>query len=169
MSGASGELQCLAVARTPCRRHLNGKFSVEVSSRYGVCGEHRLRRTMEYDFSTLAPGFGTYVHDIVGVEHHVLVMLHHDDGVLRVAQFFQRVDKACVVALVQSDARFVEYVKHVHKFRTQLCGEAYALAFPAGECGGVAVEGEVTQTYIHKKPQAAADLLEYLVPDGLLA
>ena len=65
---------------------------------------------MEYDLAALATGAGTDVDDIVGVEHYVLVMLHHDDGVRCVAQALERAYQAVVVALMKSDAGLVEDV-----------------------------------------------------------
>ena len=40
-------------------------------------------------------------------------MLDDDDGVAQVAELFQRLDEALVVALVQADAWLVEDVEHV--------------------------------------------------------
>ena len=48
-------------------------------------------------------------------------------------QAFERVEQLAVVALVQTDARLVEDVKHAHQRRADLRGETDALIFAAGK------------------------------------
>ena len=67
---------------------------------------------MEYHFAAVDACAGTDVDDMVGGEHGVLVMFDNDDAVADVAQFLEGVDKFPVVALVQSDAGFVEDIKN---------------------------------------------------------
>ena len=68
---------------------------------------------LEDHLATLATGTRTDVDDVVGMEHHVAVVLDDNDGVAQIAQLLQRTDEAVVVALVQSDAGLVEDVEHV--------------------------------------------------------
>ena len=89
-------------------------------------------------------------------------MLHDDDRVALIPQSLERGDKALVVALVQSDARFVEYVEHIHQACANLCGKAYALTLTAREAHAAAREREVVEPHIEQELQAAAYLLQYL-------
>ena len=57
----------------------------------------------------------SYVHNIIGGAHCVLVMLHHNNGVSKVAQPFKGGYKPVVIPLVKPYARFIEYIKHPHK------------------------------------------------------
>ena len=54
--------------------------------------------------------FGTYIHDIIGGAHGILVVLHHDERIAQIAQMHERIQKFFVVPLMQSDARLVENI-----------------------------------------------------------
>ena len=81
-------------------------------------------------------------------------MLHDDDRVARVAQLFEGVDEADVVALVEADAGLVKDVEHVDEATTDLRSQADALAFAAGEGGRGAVEGEVVEADFEDEVEA---------------
>ncbi len=63
----------------------------------------------------------------------------------RSRSLIEGLDQAHVVALMEADGGLVENVEHAAQARADLCGEADALAFAAGERGGVAIEREVVQ------------------------
>ena len=86
-------------------------------------------------------------------------MLDHDDGVAEVAQVLQRGDKPLVVALMQADRGFVQDIKHAHKPRADLRGEANTLALAARERTRRTRQRQVAQPYVHQEAQALADLL----------
>ena len=88
---------------------------------------------------------GTEIEHVVGVADGVFVVLDDQHGVAQVAQFFQRLDEAVVVALMQADGGLVENVEHAAQPRADLRGQPDALALAAGERGGVAVEREVVE------------------------
>ena len=60
--------------------------------------------------STVPPSSWTNVNDIVAFQHHVFVVFHHNDAVSAVAQVFQRLNEFLIVALMQTNARFVKNV-----------------------------------------------------------
>ena len=72
---------------------------------------------------------GPHVDDVVGGEHGLLVVLHHDDRVAQVAQPQQGLDQTAVVPLVQADGGLVQDVEHAHQARADLGGQADALRF----------------------------------------
>ena len=49
------------------------------------------------------PGSRTHVEDVVGAVDRLLVVLDDDDGVADIAQVFEGVEEAAVVALMQTD------------------------------------------------------------------
>ena len=51
---------------------------------------------------------------MIGGAHHVGVMLHHHNGVAKIAQFFQDADQAAGVAAVQPNGRFIQHVASAH-------------------------------------------------------
>ena len=91
------------------------------------------------------PAPGPRSSDVVGVADGLFIVLDDEDGVAEIAQRFERGDEALVVALVQADGGLVEHIEHAAQARADLRGEADALAFAAGERGGVAVEREIAE------------------------
>ena len=63
----------------------------------------------------------------------VLVVLDDEDRVAEITKSNERVDEATIVALVQTDRRFVEHVEHTDETRADLRGESNALGLTAGE------------------------------------
>jgi hypothetical protein len=88
----------------------------------------------------------------------VFVVLDDEDGVAQVAQLFEGLDEAVVVALMQADGGLVEDVEHAAQARADLRGEADALAFAAGERGGVAVERKIVEADGAEEFEALDDL-----------
>ena len=123
---------------------------------------------MEDYFPTHAAGFRTHIDDIVGCQHHVLVVFYHNHGVARIAEFLQGVDEAEVIALVKTDARLVEDVEHVHQLRAYLGGQADALALSTRKGYRSTVEREVVQTHIEQETETALEFLQNLCSNLLL-
>jgi hypothetical protein len=88
----------------------------------------------------------------------VFVVLDDEDGVAEVAKLDEGFDEAVVVALVEADGGLVEHVEDAAQAGADLCGEADALAFAAGERGGVAVEREVGEADGAEEFEALDDL-----------
>ena len=78
---ASQKTETLAGALTTLLWQFDLLRSVEVLCRDGIGLQHLLWGALEHHLTALAPGTGTDVNDIVGIQHHVLVVFHHDDGV----------------------------------------------------------------------------------------
>ena len=72
-------------------------------------------RTFEYHFSAQSASIGTYVDDMVGSTHYILVVLHHHHGVANVAQFSQHMYQSVSVTAVQTDGWLVEDIERPHK------------------------------------------------------
>src|SRR6267143_3935929 len=82
---------------------------------------------------------------------------------------FERAEKARVVAGVETDARFIENVENTTKARTDLRGQADALGFAAGKCGGRTVEAEIAEAHGKKKFDAFGDFFQWARGDFFLA
>ena len=65
-------------------------------------------------------GARPHVDDVVGGQDSFLVVLDDDDGVAEVAQVLEGIEKAPVVALMQTDRRLVQYVKDASETRADL-------------------------------------------------
>ena len=95
-------------------------------------------------------------------------MFHDNYRIPRVAQCLQTVDQFDIVALMQSDARFVEDIKHVDQFRPDLSRQPDPLALPAGQRTRAAVQRQVAQSDVQQKTKSFADLFQDFVCDLLL-
>ena len=132
-------------------------------------GHQVLHRGVQADASALGTGPGTHVHQPIGAEHGLGIVLHHHDGVSFVAQLLERGDEFAVVPLVQADAGFVQDVEDVHEFGANLGGQADALAFAAGEGPRGPVQREVIQAHIQHKAHPVVEFLEDIAGNAALA
>ncbi len=95
--------------------------------------EHVLQRALRHDLAPVDARAGAQIDHVVGGADRVLVVLDHDHRVAEVAQPLQRFQQPVVVALVEADAGLVEHVEHAAEARTDLAGEADALALAAAD------------------------------------
>ena len=65
---------------------------------------------------------------MVCLEHHILVMLDHDDGIPQITELLQRMDEAHIVSLVEADARLIEDIEYFDQLGTDLRRQTNTLA-----------------------------------------
>ena len=140
-----------AIALAPGGGNGYFQFPVEILGRYGMGAQHIRRRSLEHYFPTLAPSLGTYVHDIIGCQHHVFVVLDHDDRVAQVTKFFQGMYQPLIVSLVETYAWLVKDIKHIHQLAAYLRGQPNALALSSRKAGGLPVEGKIVQADLQEE------------------
>ena len=128
-----------------------------------------VRRSLGDDLSAVHPGTRSDVHKVVGRQHHVLVVFHHQDGIAGVAQGTQAVNQLAVVPLVQPNARLVEDVKHLGEPAPNLRGQTNALRLAAADAARGTVQAEVAQPHVEQEAQARTDLFQRRLGDGGLA
>lgn len=87
-------------------------------------------------------------------------MFDHKHGVADVAQLFQRVEQPVVVALVQSDRRFVENVQDADQPAAELGRQPDPLRLAARKRARHPVQRQIVQPDVAQKGQAAPDLLQ---------
>ena len=102
-------------------------------------------RALGDDVSAEAAGAGAEVEDIVGRADGVFIVLDDEDGVAEIAEADEGLDEPAVVPLMKADGGLVEDVEDTAEAGANLRGEADALAFAAGEGGGVAIEREISE------------------------
>ena len=90
-----------------------------------------LGRTGGDEQAAVLAGAGAEVEDVVGLADGVFVVLDDEDGVAQVAEVFEGVEEALVVALMEADGGLIEYIKHTPKPRSDLGGEPDALTLAA--------------------------------------
>ena len=100
---------------------------------------------------------GAEIHDVIGAANRFFVVLDDENRVAEIAQRFERVEQAAIVARVQTDGRLVEHVEHAAQSRADLRRQTNALRFAAGKRGGGAVEREIAEADVEEKFDALGD------------
>ena len=100
---------------------------------------------------------GAHVHNVVGLEHRLLVVLHDDQRVAQIAQMAQRVQQAAIVPLVQADGRLIQNVQHAHQTGADLRCQPDALGFAAGQRAGAARQRQIVQPHVAEEAAAATE------------
>ena len=124
---------------------------------------------MRHQRAAMAARAGTKIDHVVGAADRLFIVLDHEHRVAEIAQLFERVQQAVVVAMVQSDRRLVEHVEHAPQLRSDLRGQADALAFAAGKCCRRAIQRDVAQPDGMQKLQALDDLVHDASGDRFFA
>ena len=118
--------------RRALARHGNGLGAAQILAGGRVrVGLDLLERALGHDLAAMHASARPHIDDVVGRTHHVFVVLDHDDAVANVPQVLQRGNQAVVVALVQANAGFVQYIHHARQAAANLAGQANALGLAA--------------------------------------
>ncbi len=92
--------------------------------------QHLAQRSLCHDFASTRTGAGTEIENVIRGADRLLVVLDDDDGIPQIAQTKERLQKARVVALMKTDAWFIEDVKNTRESGADLRGEPNTLRFP---------------------------------------
>ncbi len=129
-------------SRLGARGH--GLFAGEVLGGARAFGLEQLGRGAEEHLLAAALArAGTQVQDAVGGQHHLRVVLHHDQGVAGIAQAVQHADDALHVAGMQADAGLVQDEQGIDQRSAQGGGQVDALHLAAGQGARLAVQGKI--------------------------
>ena len=151
----------IAIPWTAHRGQRNGLTPREVGSRIAWCFLSYFGGWPSIDdLTTIAPGIGSDVDDIVGSTHHLLIMLDDNNCVAQVPQAMDDTDEALSITLVEADTRFVQDVERAYEATSELRREGHSLALPTGEGAGETVKGQITQADLIEEGQARADLMK---------
>src|SRR5208337_1508949 len=114
------------------RRHGNFDLAREILAGERVLVAHHIvRSSLRDDVAAVNSGAGSHVDQMIGLEHRFESVRDHQHGVPEFLEALERREQALIVTLMQSDRRLVEYVEHADEARTDLRGEANALALAA--------------------------------------
>ena len=117
----------------------------------------------------MLPGSRSQLQDEVRGPPGVQVVLDDEHGVAQVPQTDQGVQEPTGVSGVQADRGFVQHVDAAGEAAPELCRQADALGFAAGEGGGGPVQAQVAQPHVPEEAEATAHLAQRLLGDGGLA
>ena len=140
-----GDVDVLQVV-VPCALHLEVTFAgfgslvgpgygfpaAQVGTGDGVLTRHHfIGRPVGDDHAPLQPSTWTEVAQPICLTKGVFVVLDHQEGVSKVAEFSKGLEEAVVVSLVQANGRFVQHVHDARQAAADLRGQANALALSA--------------------------------------
>src|SRR4051812_6970698 len=108
------------------------------------------------------------VENVIRAADGIFIVFDDEDGVPKITQTLQGLEQPLVVALVQTDARFIENVENPHQSRADLRGESYALGLPTAQGAAFTIQGEITKTDIPEKSKPRPHLLDNLCSDFFL-
>ena len=74
-----------AVARTSFLRHVDSFRTVEIGGSERIGLQKLLRCTAKYDLAAETSRSGSHIHDVVGREHHLFVVLDNNDRITHIA------------------------------------------------------------------------------------
>ena len=100
--------------------------------------------------------------------HHVRVVLHHQHRVPDVAQIVQQANQTIVVARVQTNRRLVQDIKRTDQRRSQIGRQLNPLGFPAGQCRGQTIQGQIIQADVNHEAKPPAYFEQHALGDGRL-
>ena len=115
---------------------------------------------LDHHVPAVLPRPGSQVDDVVGGADGLLVVLDHDHRVAEVAEFAEGAEEACVVALVEADARLIQDIEHAYEAGADLGREPDPLRFAAGKTCRAPTQGQVSQSDISKEAEPVGDLLQ---------
>ena len=95
---------------------------------------------MRDDVAAMNAGARAHVHQVIGFEHRVAIVLYHQYRIAEFLEPLERAEQALVIALMKSDRGLVENVEDAHEARPDLRREPDALALAAGKTARSAVE-----------------------------
>ena len=68
-----------------------------------------------HDAPSVNAGSRTDINQVIAFEHHVAVVFYHDDAITAIAQGLKRGNQLVIVALMQSDAGFIQDIQYAHE------------------------------------------------------
>ena len=120
--------------------------AAEHFARGGMALEQRFVGAFEHYVAAVGTRARAEIHDVVGHADHLLMVLHEQHRVARIAQPLHGVLHELYVVVVQARAGFVEDVEYVGERRVDVFGNLASLCFTARECTDGAVEAQITET-----------------------
>jgi hypothetical protein len=84
-----------------------------------------------------------HVDNIIGRQDHVLIVLYHDNRISQITQLLEGINQLEVVAVMQTDAGFVENIQDIDQLRPDLRGQPDPLSFTPRQTAGGTVKRQV--------------------------
>ena len=141
----------------------------QISGREGIfVFQKSFNISLKDDMATPLTGPRTKINDFIGCPDHIGVMLYHNDRISYLSQLLEGLKETVGIPCVETDTRFIQYVKGFGQSRSQCPRQGDPLIFTTGEGPGLTGEGEVSQSHIDHKSDAIGDLFEETMSHSLL-
>ncbi len=95
-------------------------------------------------------------------------MFNYDDGIAKIPEAAQGAQQPTIVTLVQSNAWFIQDVKHPSKAGADLCCQSNPLCFAPGERTALAIEREIAKSDFGEELQARLNFTHHIGHNGVL-
>ena len=126
-------------------------------------------RTLPHQLSAAFAGPGADVDDVVGAAYRVFVVFDHHQRVATFTELAECAQQNLVVARVQADGRFVQYITDTLQIGAKLRSQPDALRLTARQRGRTTVQRQVAQAHVFQEFKAAFDLGNQIPGDASLA
>ncbi|GAR06636.1 hypothetical protein NGUA03_01766 [Salmonella enterica] len=73
------------------------------------------------------------IDNVVSGANRIFIVLDHNHGITQITQMDERAQQTFVIALMQTNRRFIQDVHHADQTRADLARQANTLGFAAGE------------------------------------
>ena len=148
MTRSSFDNQELTISYSP----LGGDFDVlataKIISRRATLTDKLIGRAGTNHVPTMPTRAGANVKDIIRFKHHLFIVFNHQNGVAQIAEIFERVDQFNVVALMETNARFIHNIQNPNQLSTNLGRQTNPLGFAPRQRFEGAVKRQVIQTNV---------------------
>src|SRR5262245_17002263 len=108
----------------------------------------------------MLPRTGPKINHMIRSLDHFLIMFHDKHRVAKVSELFQGFNQFQVVALVKTDARFVQNIQYADELRTDLGCQSDSLPLTSRKSPSRPVERKVTEADVHQKLKPLAYLFD---------
>ena len=88
------------------------------------------------------------IHNAVRRSHGILIVLYHQNCIAQVTKVGQGCQQLVIVALMQTNARFIQNICHAHQAGADLGCQADSLCLTAGQSTSSPGQRQVFQSYI---------------------
>src|SRR5699024_3873409 len=143
MLAGSFQADNFSVSFTPFFGYRYLFFAVQILSGEGLGVQQFIIAPGEIEFTAMNSRKGSNIYNMVGGFDHFRIMLNNQYAISNVPQRFKDVDETIIVAWVQANGGFVQYVQASNQGTTQRVGEADTLRFTTAKGFGQPVEGKV--------------------------
>ena len=113
---------------------------------------------MRYDLAAARPRARPQIKNVIRGADRFFIMLDHDHRISEIAEPAERRQQPGIVALMQSDAWFIEHIENSGQPGADLGGQPDPLCFTAGKRPTLPIERKIIQSDFDQELESRIDL-----------